>query len=102
MFGIRSAVKYAVENGMLPWIVHQSQQGGTLGRSGMLYQLRHTLLQHHAEVRFGDRPLWPLPAQYQGQRMSVQQRDEHAMRKKVFRNGKRYNAGLFILSRFLI
>lgn len=75
MFGIRLAVKYTVEDGMRPWTVHQSQQGGTPGCSGMLHQLRRTPLQRYAEVRFGDGcQLRPLPAQYQCQRMSAQRR----------------------------
>lgn len=75
MFGIRLAVKYAVEDGMRPWIVHQSQQSGTPGYNGMLHQLRRTPLQRNAEVRFGDGcQLRPLPAQYQCQCMSAQRR----------------------------
>lgn len=44
MFGIRLAVKYTVECGMSPWIVHQSYQGSAPGCSGVLHQVRRAPL----------------------------------------------------------
>lgn len=80
MFGIRLAVKYAVESWMSPWIVHQSYQGSAPGCSGVLHQVGRAPLQRYTEV--GLRRGWqlgPLPAQYQFQRVPV---EKAGMRKK--------------------
>lgn len=50
MFGIRLAVKYAVESWMSPWIVHQSYQGSAPGCSGVLHQVGRAPLQRYTEV----------------------------------------------------
>lgn len=85
MFGIRLAVKYAVEGGMSPWIVHQSYQGSAPGCSGVLHQVGRAPLQRNTEVRL--RRGWqlgPLPAQYQFQRVPV--KGEARMKKKLVNN----------------